>query len=260
MKTVKVRNVEIGAGMPKICVPITGRTEEEIVQQAQMLRQCAADLAEWRADWYENVFCPAEVEKMLKILREKLGEMPLLFTFRTAKEGGEKDVEPDAYVELNRNVIRTRLADLVDVEVFGGKENVQDTGTAEEIIEAAHGCGVKVVASSHDFEKTPPEERIISRLRRMQETGADIVKIAVMPQNRRDVLTLLSATQEMTEKYAKCPVITMAMGALGVISRLGGGVFGSAVTFGTAGRASAPGQTDAAELKRALELIHGGAH
>ena len=52
----------------------------------------------------------------------------------------------------------------------------------------------------------------------------------------------------------------MAMGALGVISRLGGGVFGSAVTFGTAGRASAPGQTDAAELKRALELIHGGAH
>ena len=40
----------------------------------------------------------------------------------------------------------------------------------------------------------------------------------------------------------------MSMGKLGVISRICGEVFGSAVTFGTAGKASAPGQLPANQL------------
>lgn len=49
----------------------------------------------------------------------------------------------------------------------------------------------------------------------MQELGADIPKIAVMPQSRKDVLTLLSATEEMASKYADRPIITMSMSATG---------------------------------------------
>ena len=90
----------------------------------------------------------------------------------------------------------------------------------------------------------------------MQELGADILKIAVMPQNSRDVLTLLSATEEMTRLYAERPLITMSMGGTGLISRLCGETFGSAVTFGAVGKTSAPGQIAADELAQVLELLH----
>ena len=69
--------------------------------------------------------------------------------------------------------------------------------------------------SNHDFHKTPAQEDIIYRLRRMQDLGADLPKIAVMPQSPQDVLTLLAATLTMKEKYATRPLITMSMGKSG---------------------------------------------
>jgi len=138
----------------------------------------------------------------------------------------------------------------VDVEVFTGDDIVKD------IVAAAHECGVKVVASNHDFDKTPDKDDIVGRLRKMQDLGADIPKIAVMPQNKKDVLTLLAATEEMSNEYADRPIITMSMAGTGVISRLCGEVFGSALTFGAAKKASAPGQMGVDDLKTVLELLH----
>ena len=160
---------------------------------------------------------------VLKELRQVLGNTPVLFTFRTANEGGEKAIEPAAYAELNKRAAATGLIDLVDVEAFTGDEVVRD------IIESAHESGVVVVASNHDFEKTPEKDEIVRRLRKMQELGADIPKIAVMPQSRKDVLTLLSATEEMASEYADRPIITMSMSATGLISRLCGECFGTDV-------------------------------
>jgi 3-dehydroquinate dehydratase-1 len=179
-----------------------------------------------------------------------LGETPILFTFRTSKEGGEKAIEKDAYVELNKKIAGTGYVDLVDVEAFTGDDAVK------EVIAAAHEHGVKVIASNHDFHKTPAKDDIVSRLCKMQELGADIPKIAVMPQNKKDVLTLLAATEEMSSEHADRPIITMSMAGTGVISRLCGEVFGSALTFGAVGKASAPGQMGVEDLKTALSLLH----
>ena len=250
MNTVKVRNIEIGAGIPKICVPIVGVTREEILAAAENIKSTKADVVEWRVDWYEDIFDFAKTEATMKALREALGEMPILFTFRTSKEGGEKAIETETYVELNQNAAKTGLIDLVDVEAFTGDEAV------EAVVETAHANGVKVIASNHDFHKTPAKEEIVSRLRKMQELGADIPKIAVMPQNKKDVLTLLAATEEMASEYADRPIITMSMSETGVISRLSGEVFGSALTFGAVGKVSAPGQMGIEDLTTVLGLLH----
>ena len=124
------------------------------------------------------------------------------------------------------------------------------------IIEKAHACGIKVIASNHDFIKTPDKDEITRRLILMDEMGADILKIAVMPKSRTDVLDLLSATEEMQRLYTEKPVVTMSMGSLGLISRLSGEVFGSAMTFGAGEKASAPGQIPAERLKMILDEIH----
>lgn len=250
MKPVIVRNVKIGEGIPKICVPIVGITKEDIISEAKALQGLSVDVVEWRVDWFEHVFEFDKVEEVLKKLREVLGDLPLLFTFRTSKEGGEKAIADAVYAKLNKDVAKTGLVDLVDVEVFTGDEIVTD------IIAGAHACGVKVVASNHDFDKTPEKDDIVSRLCKMQELGADIPKIAVMPTNKKDVLTLLAATEEMASEYADRPIITMSMAGTGVISRLCGEVFGSALTFGAAKKASAPGQMDVASLNQVLQLLH----
>ena len=250
MTPVKVRNISIGEGIPKICVPIVGITREEIITEAKSFSSIPVDLVEWRVDWFKQVFDLEKVLGLLKELREVLGELPLLMTFRTSKEGGEKSISASDYARLNIEAAKSGYVDLIDVEIFTGDEIVK------EIIDAVHNYGVKVIASNHDFDKTPDKDDIVGRLRKMQELGADIPKIAVMPQSAKDVLTLLSATDEMVTKYADRPIITMSMAGTGLISRLCGEVFGSAITFGAAKKASAPGQMEVNDLSTVLQLLH----
>ena len=247
---VVVRNIEIGSGMPKVCVPIVEKTREDILSTAKAICSTEADLVEWRADWYEDVSAFSEVIKTADMLRSILGETPLLFTFRSAREGGEKELSLESYAALLENVAKTGFVDLIDVEVFSGDDAVKN------IIQTAHAHGVKVIASNHDFEGTPAREELIARLCKMQDLGADILKIAVMPQTRSDVLTLLSVTEEMSSLHTSRPVITMSMGRTGTLSRLCGEVFGSAVTFASFGKVSAPGQIAIEDLKAGLRLLH----
>jgi len=250
MNTVHVRDIVIGEGRPKICVPIVGKTRMEILAEASRFSAMPVDLVEWRVDWYTDVFSTDKVIETAKRLRETLGNIPVLFTFRTSKEGGEKAISPEEYKNLNIALAQSGYVDLVDVEAFTGNEIVK------EIIENAHSFGVKVIASNHDFSKTPEKDEIVNRLRKMQKLGADIPKIAVMPTCRQDVLTLLTATLEMTENYADRPIITMSMAGTGVVSRLTGESFGSALTFGAASQASAPGQIGVEKLCQVLDIIH----
>lgn len=250
MNPIMIRGVAIGEGIPKICVPIVGKTREEIVKAAEEIRTLPVDVVEWRADWYEEIFEADVVLDVLQELRRILGELPLLFTFRTKKEGGEKEIDEKNYRTLNQLAAESGLADLIDVEVFSGDEVVND------LVRTAHENEVKVIGSNHDFEKTPSKEEIIRRLQKMQELDVDLPKIAVMPRKKEDVLTLLAATEEMNRKYADRPIITMSMAGDGVISRLCGEVFGSALTFGAAGQASAPGQIGVKELRQILTILH----
>ena len=250
MNTIKVRDIEIGAGAPKIIVPIVGVTKEDILNEAKTFDSIPVDVVEWRVDWFEHVFEFDKVEDVLKELRNVLGNIPLLLTFRTKKEGGEKAIDTKEYKELNLRAAKTGYVDFIDVEIFTGDDVVR------EIIDGAHAAGVRVIASNHDFFKTPAKSDIIYRLRKMQDMGADIPKIAVMPQSRRDVLTLLCVTEEMVSDYADRPIITMSMAGTGVISRLCGEVFGSSMTFGAAKKASAPGQMGVNDLNTVLDLLH----
>lgn len=250
MKTVKIRNLELGAGIPAICIPNIGKTKEEIIALTRQYKSMHMDLMEWRADWFEDVDKTDRVIEVLTKIRRILGDTPLLFTFRTEKEGGVRMMSTEAYINLNKTVSATGIADLIDVEIFTGNDIVSD------LISFIHENHTKVIASNHDFVRTPAKSDIICRLRKMQEMDADISKIAVMPQNKKDVLTLLAATEEMISDYADRPVITMSMSGIGCISRLSCEIFGSCLTFGSGSLASAPGQIDAEELYHALQIVH----
>ena len=249
MKAVTVRGLTIGRGVPKICVPIAFEKEEEIIKAAREIKKSPADLVEWRADWYKDIDDVQAVTKLLQVLREILGDLPLLMTFRTKQEGGEREIAAEEYAALYQKAMETGCVDLIDVELM------MDETIVNRLITKAHECGVNVISSNHDFDKTPDKDEIIHRLKAMDKAGADILKIAVMPRSSADVLTLLDATRQMHEDLTEKPMITMSIGQLGVISRIAGQTFGSAVTFGSLGKASAPGQIDAGKLKEILEIL-----
>lgn len=245
--TTKIRNVVFGEGIPKICIPLTDAGPEDLKKSTEAMQKAPFDFTEWRADFYKDIENPEIRFQALAYLREQLKETPLLFTVRTSLEGGKLEIQTEHYRDLILSVIDSGLADMVDVELSRGDD------TMSAIVDAAHKNGVKVVASFHDFSQTPSRDTIVERLCRMQRLGADIAKTAVTPQNSRDVLTLLDATLTMREEHAETPVITMSMGKLGVVSRVCGSVFGSCVTFGTAGNSSAPGQLPADLLSTILD-------
>lgn len=249
MNTVTVKDVTLGSGSPKIIVPLVGKNEVELIEEANYLLTIDCDLVEWRVDFFEQVANFQVTAEMSKKIAEILSDKPLLFTFRTKKEGGEIAFSDEQYFGLYKAVIENGTIDLLDIELFMDDELVQQT------IKTAHEKGVKIVMCNHDFDKTPNKEEIVSRLCSMQEKNADICKIAVMPQSSNDVLTLLEATNDMKTTYADRPIVTMSMGQLGMVSRMCGEVFGSAMTFGAAKKASAPGQVPVSELREILKTL-----
>lgn len=234
----------------KICVPLMGRDYSEIMANLDNIMEKHFDVLEWRADFYQDVF---QIDKLTAIINEikaKLNDRPLLFTIRTAFEGGNISVDAARYNELLLAVIENTKVDLVDVEYMRGEE------ISNEIVKKAHSLGKYVIGSYHDFEKTPDKEEIYDRLLTMRKLGMDISKIALMPQNKKDVLALFEVTEKINEDIPEILTVTMSMGQLGAISRIALGKFGSVMTFGAVGQVSAPGQYEVDRLYEILNTIY----
>lgn len=129
-----------------------------------------------------------------------------------------------------------------------------DQDTLKNLISLAKKENIKIIMSNHNFEKTDSKEEIVHRLSLMEKLGADIAKIATMPNNSTDVLKLLEATDE-AKSALSIPLITMSMGDIGKISRVSGEIFGSCLTFGTVGQSSAPGQIESKQLFDLLDVF-----
>lgn len=247
MNTIRVRGVTIGEGRPKIAVPICGKTREDILNIGNKIDRKKVDLIEWRVDFYRDVLNIKEVLKTLEELKNVVLDIPIIFTFRTKKEGGEKDISLEYYLNLNREVAKSRNAEIIDIETSIGDNLVK------AIIKDIQNRGVYVIGSNHDFFETPKEDEMINRLKKADNLGADILKLAVKARKRQDVVDLLVMTNKMKGETKK-PIITMSMGDLGVLSRISGETFGSCISFGSLDRASAPGQIPVDKLYDILNL------
>lgn len=246
--TLKVRDLVLGEGLPAICVPLTGETRKELLLQASWAVQAKADLVEWRADHFDDLDDPGAMAAMLASLREAIGSLPLLFTVRTHPEGGELPYSAEEYERLLRWAVSQSEIDLIDIEFLHYDLD------PSEWVDSARRSGMMTVASAHFFRGTPEKAELRQVFARGEQTGADILKVAAMPEKPKDVLRLMRVTQQVREETGRI-LITMSMGEMGKISRVSGALTGSAVTFGTAGPASAPGQIPAEELRMILHAL-----
>ena len=163
-------------------------------------------------------------------------------------EGGVLDLTPAEYARIMEWAAEQAEIDLVDVE------GLQEDRDPALLIARLFQAGKATIASAHFFHRTPPTEEMFGILARLDALGSDIVKMAVMPEKQSDVTALMRVTSEVSRE-SRCPLITMAMGELGTVTRTAGRLFGSSVTFGAAAAASAPGQLPVRELRAQLRMI-----
>ena len=274
-------------GVPAVAVSLTGPTAAHARAQARHAIDAGADVLELRVDLLEEVdalvafteapgeepsttdsmvvtTAAAQVLECLRRMADVVDVTPLLLTCRTAAEGGRARLDDSGYSALLRSVLDElagwepgRRPSAIDVEV--------QRGCLPQVSEQAHGLGIDVVASFHDFKTTPADDVLEDVLSRMASEGADLAKIAVWPTGADDVARLLGVCARATAAPGKgtglgLPVAAMSMGALGAVSRVAP-VFGSALTFAVVPdeqgetQASAPGQLPIQDVRRCLELL-----
>lgn len=235
---------------PMLCTPLVGKTEERLMEEAVWLKQAGSDLAEWRLDHFsEAPDCKVAIE-VLRKLREQLDPIPILLTYRSKREGGSGDLEPKEQQALLIQLLISNEANLLDVELSLGNH------LAKELVKECHRQGTKAVLSYHNFVETPAKDQLIELYKQMANIDADLCKIAVMPKNPEDVLTLLHASKEIQEFPSHKPFALISMGELGLITRIAGGLFGSSLTFTSGLEASAPGQIRLEEMRWILDQVH----
>ena len=238
-----------GGKFPLICTPLVGRTREQILAEVQVVLAKKPDILEWRVDFFADIANTAEVISMATAIRTAVAGIPLLFTRRSIREGGEKiALSEEKVIALYQAVCESRQIDLIDFEMSN------DTAHIALVREAAKAHDVKLVLSFHNFSFTPGLETLGQRFLQAEQLGADVAKVSVMPRNLEDVLTLLSATLSASQKL-RIPLISMSMGPYGSLTRLFGWTFGSALTFAVGASSSAPGQVPIEDLNTVLAIV-----
>jgi 3-dehydroquinate dehydratase I len=234
---------------PLIITPLVGRTPEAIADELAAILPKAPDILEWRVDFFDAIGDTARVIGTARALRAAAGGIPVLLTRRNATEGGQKVAiaEPEV-VALYEAVCQARAVELIDYELSN------DRGDIARLRGVSAANGVAMVMSFHDFQRTPAADVLEGKFALAQQLGADVGKVAVMPQDPADVLTLLGATQRASQALP-IPLISMSMGAIGSISRMIGWVYGSAATFAVGKSSSAPGQVAIDELRAVLATL-----
>lgn len=171
---------------------------------------------------------------------------PIIVTYRSRKEGGSGSADSETQSGYLLEAIEAG-ADFVDVE-YGLPPELR-----QRIFQGRSGSAL--IISAHLLDGTPARQRLEEVLRKMADTGADVVKIitlAMTPEDNLRVLGLIPLAKELGVK-----IIAFCMGPLGRISRISTLLTGGYLTFASLeeGQESASGQMPVGEMKDMLERL-----
>jgi 3-dehydroquinate dehydratase-1 len=249
-RDIVARGRTLGNGQgPLVCVPIVGRDRIEILDDVSAAVGDSPDLIEWRADFFDNVAAKKETLDLLADVRASAKGIPLIFTLRSEREGGERaKMDDEDVANLCVAVCQSQMADFVDVEMSAPEAH------RSAVLAAARDNNMQVVLSYHNFEATPDLEELLGKFAHAEALGGDVAKIAVMPRDLDDVLVLLQATLQASRETS-LPLISISMGELGAFTRAIGWYYGSAVTFAAGRKGSAPGQLSVKDVRNLVATL-----
>lgn len=248
-KSIKLKQLILGTNAPqRIIAPIVADNFRDVLMQAQAIIDSPAEIIEWRIDYLGALTDFKQLVTTGQSLQALIGNIPLIVTNRTSAEGGQTDFVADNYLAAYEQLIAAEVPDAIDVE-FSQSDRI-----ITHLKHLTSNSKTKLILSHHDFKGTPLRDDLIFLYSRMAKLAPDIVKLAVTPNSREDVLHLMTATTA-ADHQIEMPIIAMSMGNQGKITRVSGNLFGSVATFAAVVESSAPGQLSADHLRTVMELI-----
>lgn len=229
----------------KIVVTLSGHNDDEIKEEIQKAKENidAFDIVEIRGDVFDALNREDHGKKVRYIIDYfKPLNKEIIYTYRTAKEGGSGSKTTVEYEALLNAVCQTMDIDYIDIEVQSG-----DKITAS-VCKTARANNVKCLMSHHDFKRTPPSGEILSIINKMHTLGGDLYKVAYFPHEKKDVDKVTGAVKSAKQKYGD-KIIGISMGELGKDTRTAEGEAASALTYGFVSRDAAPGQIHVTQLR-----------
>lgn len=213
----------------KIAIPIFQETCEDVIAVANDCIDKGADILEFRIDALKN----HDIGEIRDTIKEI--DFPMIATNRISSEGGSFK----GFEEQRVNILYqcSDIVDFVDIELQ----------TKDEYIELIQNTNAKSIISYHDFEKTPDLNEIMYIVDKEHELG-DIAKVAFMPQDLEDTLTILAVLSHCED------TIAISMGDLGSYTRVMASKFNSPITFAAGTDVTAPGQIDIETMKALLNM------
>lgn len=202
-------------------------------ESAEQAKKLGADILEIRIDLLK-----IDARTALHDIRET--GLPVIITNRMKQEGGAWQGTEEKRISTLISLLP--MADAVDIELCARDRDM--------VVKKARDMGKTVIISTHDFQKTPDSDVMSGIISESVAAGADIAKLAVMPNSLEDVHRLLEVTL-----HADAAVCTLAMGEKGRHSRVVAPLYGSVMTYGYVGKATAPGQLRVDELRHILNVI-----
>jgi len=255
---IPLRNQKVfGEGRLLTCVPLISTDVTSLVRDAAEAYAENPDVIEWRADFFHALSDPQAMAETAEMLRAEAGNIPILFTPRLPAESGKAEnkaaeLSDATKKEVIKAVCATGCIDLVDIEMRYDESYIQD------VREITKSNDVKLVLSYHDFDGMPDMDTVRAKLERAEHLGADINKLALMPQNYHDVAVFCKMICEAKSTWMENPIIASLMGDVGAVTRFCGGCLGSDMCFVSVAGASGPGQMHISDYRILHSLIEGG--
>lgn len=213
----------------KIAIPIFQDNCKDVIQVANDCIDKGADVLEFRLDGLKN----HDIGEIRDTIKEI--DFPMIATNRISSEGGSFNGSEEQRINILYQC--SDIVDYVDIELQ----------TKDEYIELIRNTNAKTIISYHDFEKTPDLNEIMYIVDKEHELG-DIAKVAFMPQNLEDTLTILAVLSHCED------TIAISMGDLGSYTRVMASKFDSPITFAAGTDVTAPGQIDIETMKALLNM------
>lgn len=267
MNTLKIKEMVLEPGRPKVAVPLVGITHDEIIEECRNAAEnLPCDIIEWRADYYLSAIDELdtklqekelylEIVKLLDEINYVAAGKPIIFTVRRKGEGGMVELNTTQYINITELVAQSGLVDIIDVEIFDENRTL-DEGVLHEHIGMIHEYGCKAMLSYHCFKRMPKPAEIVKLMKNMKSLGADVCKLAAIAKTKTEAEQMLKASAFLTQQETG-PLVMIAMGECGTATRIAAGRYGSCITFASGSKASAPGQVDAFMMKKWLDDYYG---
>lgn len=236
----KLGSVLLGKG-PALALTLT---DSEALRSVQKAKREGARVLEIRIDRFRKID-EAHVLQRIRSLRSL--RLPLIATLRSRKEGGGRSISDSKRLSIFEKALP--FVDAIDLEL--GSVRLRKT-----LVPLARRKGKRIILSYHNFKATPTNRVMLGLIRRGKRGGADLVKLAVTPQKAGDLARLLLLTHRNREKH----LVSIAMGRLGLVSRVLAPLFGSLLTYSFVGRPQAPGQLSIERTLKEMKAFQGALH